>query len=105
MNPHLSLFSQHPLAQLAVAFSLGICAANYLPTKLGFSLVACAVSSGLSLIVVIKKRVFLAGLSLLVALFFAGETLALLEEHARPQNSFVDGESLVLTGVLDGPPE
>ena len=31
MNPHRSLFSQHPLAQLAVAFSAGICAANYLP--------------------------------------------------------------------------
>ncbi|HKG79207.1 MAG TPA: DUF4131 domain-containing protein, partial [Pyrinomonadaceae bacterium] len=105
MNPHLSLFSQHPLAQLAVAFSLGICAANYLPTKLGLSLVACAVCSVITFILVLKKRVWLAGVSLLVALFFAGETLALLEKHPEPQSSSIDGEFVVLTGVLDGPPE
>src|SRR5215217_2142435 len=105
MNPHRSLFSQHPLAQLAVAFSLGICAANYLPTKLGFSLVACAGCSVITLIIILKKRVSLAGVSLLVALFFAGETLALLEKHPEPQSSFIDGEFVVMTGVLDSPPE
>ncbi len=105
MNPHRSLFSQHPLAQLAVAFALGICAATYLPAKLWSSLVACAVCSVVSLIFVFKTRVALAGLALLTALFFAGQTLALLEARTRPQTNFIEGESLTLTGVLDGPPE
>src|SRR5215216_4742700 len=102
MNPHRSLFTQHPLAQLAVAFALGICAANYLPAKLGFSLIACAACSVLSLIVLLKKRGWLAGLALLMALFFAGETLALLEGRKKSQSSFSEGELLTLTGVLDG---
>jgi len=105
MNPHRSLFSQHPLAQLAVAFALGLCAANYLPAKFGFSLIACAACSVLSLIVLLKKRVWLAGVALLMALFFAGETLALLDRRTRPQSGLIEGEVLTLTGVLDGPPE
>ncbi len=105
MNPHRSLFSQHPLVQLAAAFALGICAASYIPTKLVFSLVACAMCSVLSLLVVLKKRVRLAGIAMLLALFFAGETLALLQERTKSQSSLIDGESLTLTGVLDGPPE
>ena len=103
MNPHRSLFSQHPLAQLAVAFAVGICAASYIPTKLGFSLTACAVCSVLALIVVLKNHVSLAGLALLLALFFAGDTLALLE--GRTKSTLIEGELLTLTGVLDGPPE
>lgn len=101
MNPHRS---QYPLAQLAVAFALGICAATYFPTQLGFSLAACAVCSVLSLILVLKRQVSIAGLSLLTALFFAGDTLALLETR-KPQSSVIEGELLTLTGVLDGPPE
>jgi len=105
MNPHRSLFSQHPLAQLAVAFSFGICAANYLPTKLGFSLPACAVCSIAALIAVLKKRLSLGGAAVLLAFLFAGQTIALLERHFEPPNSLVDGELLTVTGVLDGPPE
>src|SRR5215211_7232862 len=105
MNPHRSLFSQHPLAQLAAAFALGICTANYFPTKSGFSMAACAVFSVLSLVFVLNKRVRLAGLALLMALFFAGDTLALLEGRTKSQASFSEGELLTLTGVLDGSPE
>ena len=101
MNRHRS---QYPLAQLATAFALGICAAGYFPTKLQFSLTACAVCSLLSLILVLKRQVSLSGLALLLALFFAGDTLALLEER-KPQRSVIEGELLTLTGVLDGPPE
>ena len=61
MNPHRSLFSQHPLAQLAVAFSAGICAANYLPTRLVFSLIAGVVCSIGSLIFVVKKTAVVGG--------------------------------------------
>src|ERR1044071_9804317 len=102
MNPHRSLFSQYPLFQLASAFSFGICAANYLPTKLGFSLSACAVCSILALIVLLKMGVRMAGCVLLLAFFFARRTIALLE---RRSVSHIDGELLTLTGVLDGPPE
>jgi competence protein ComEC len=102
MNPHRCLFSQYPLAQLASAFSLGICAANYLPTKFGFSLVACAVCSVVTLIAALKKRVPWAGLALLSAFLFAGQTIALLEGRSE---SPIDGELLTVTGVLDGPPE
>src|ERR1051325_8358056 len=105
MNPHRSLFSQHPLAQLAVAFSFGICAANYLPTKLGFSLVACAVCSAVALTAVLKTRLSLAGVAVLLAFLFAGQTIALLERRSESLSNLVDGELLTLTGVLDGPPE
>ena len=105
MNPHRTLFSQHPLFQLAVAFALGISAASYLPAKFGFSLATCAVCSVLSMVLTLRQRVRSAGLALLMALFFAGETLALLEARTMPQTSFIEGESLTLTGVLDGPVE
>ena len=106
MNPHRSLFSQHPLAQIAVAFSSGICGASYLPAKLGFSLIACAVCSVSALVGVLKKRVHWAGFVLLLAFFFAGQTIALLERRSESQSSVTNGKSsLTLTGVLDGPPE
>ena len=105
MNPHRTLFSQHPLFQLAVAFALGISAASYLPAKFGFSLATCAVCSVVSMVLTLRERLRLAGLALLMALFFAGETLGLLEARTMPQTSFIEGESLTLTGVLDGPVE
>ena len=109
MNPHRSLFSQHPLAQLAVAFSIGIGAADYLGLR--FPLVSGAVCSILVLIFVIKKKVFVAGLLLLAALFFAGAALAVLErrtERTSDVERFLEdnaGTSVKLVGVLDGPPE
>lgn len=111
MNPHRSLFSQHPLTQLAVAFSAGICAANYLPAKLPISLFACAVCPVLTLVFVLKKRHSPAGVALLLSFFFAGEALALIEARDEPQRSITRlldinrGKSWILTGVLDGPPE
>lgn len=111
MNPHGSLFSQHPLAQLAVAFSAGICISNYLPTRFTLPFVAGAVCSIVSLIFVVSKRSSPAGWVLLLALFFAGATLQVLEKRAEQSSGIkrlVDssaGKSCTLTGVLDGPPE
>lgn len=111
MNPHRSLFSQHPLAQLAVAFSTGICAANYLPTRLALSLVVGVVCSIGSMIFVVKKMLCIAGLGLLLAMFFVGYVLAVLERRSEATSDvrrLVDadpGRTWVLTGVLDGPPE
>ena len=104
MNPHRSLFSQHPLTQLAVAFAAGICAANYL--SLGLVLVVGVVCSALAAGLVLKRRVRLAGLMLLSAMFCAGVVLARLERRVDESSElkrFVD-QSVTVTGVLDGPP-
>ena len=111
MNPHRSLFSQHPLAQLAVAFAAGICATYYFSWRLSIALVLGAVCSMLAVILVWKKRAQGAGLVLLVALFCSGVALALLERRADESSElrkFVEqsnNQSVTLTGVLDGPPE
>ena len=107
MNPHRSLFSQHPLTQLAVAFATGICAAYYFSWRLSVALAIGAVCSVLASALVLKKRVRTAGLILLVAMFFAGVTLALLErrvDESGELKKFID-KPVSLTGVLDGPPE
>ncbi|HKP80807.1 MAG TPA: ComEC/Rec2 family competence protein, partial [Pyrinomonadaceae bacterium] len=105
MNPHRSLFSQHPLTQLAVAFATGICAAHYY--SLGTAVVVGAVCSALAVGLVQKRRVRLAGLILLMAMSCAGVVLALLERRVDESSElkrFVN-RPVMLTGVLDGPPE
>ena len=109
MTPHRSPFSQHPLAQLAVAFSAGICAANYLPTR--FSLFAGVVCSIGSLVLLVKKKTAMAGVGLLVAMFFVGQVLTVLERRSEGLSDvrrLLDDnpeKTWLLTGVLDGPPE
>ena len=105
MNPH---FSQYPLAQLAIAFACGICTATYLPARSTVALVAGALCSIVSLLLLIRERRRVAGATLLLAFFFAGETLALLQVRAESRRSirnYADDRSVTLTGVLDGPPE
>lgn len=107
MNPHRSLFSQHPLTQLAVAFSAGVCAAHYLSLRLGIALVVGAMCSALAVGLVLKRRVQAAALMLLSAMFCVGVALAVLEKRRDESGEikrFVD-KSVTLTGVLDGPPE
>ena len=102
MNPH-------PLVHLTVAFSLGICIANYLPTRL--ALIGGIVCSLGSVIFVRKKKLWVAGATLLLAMFFVGQVLAVLEMRSEGTSDvkklFEDsaGKSCVLMGVLDGPPE
>jgi competence protein ComEC len=110
MNPHRSLFSQHPLTQLAVAFAAGVCAAHYFSWRLGIVLIFGVVCSVVAVTLLVRKRVQAAGLVLLCAMFFAGVTLASLERRADESSElkkFVDEstKSVTLTGVLDGPPE
>jgi competence protein ComEC len=107
MNPHRSVFSQHPLAQLAVAFGAGVCAAHYFSTRVGFLLIAGGVCSALVVILVLKKKLRAAGLALLLAIFFAGTILAGFQRHtddASDIKRIVDQPSEI-TGVLDRPPE
>src|SRR3954466_11391824 len=97
MNPHKNLFSQYPLVQLAVPFCLGICAVPYVPAPV----VCGAICSAAVLAALIKDRLKLAGWTLLAAMFFVGAVMAMQE---RPPLLLEPG-TMVLTGVLDGPPE
>lgn len=105
MHPHRSLFSQHPLAQLAVAFAAGVYVANSFPIKLSVSIgVACSV---LALTFLLKKRLRLGGIILLVAVFFTGVVLAELERRSNSSSGIRNllEQPITLTGWLDGPPE
>jgi competence protein ComEC len=105
MSPHRSVFSQHPLAQLAVAFAAGVCVAHYFSAPLSLTLSAGAMCSALTVVLLLKKKP--AGFVLLTAMFFVGVVLAELERRADDASDvkrLVD-QSTTLTGVLDGPPE
>jgi competence protein ComEC len=97
MNPHKNLFSQYPLVQLAVPFCLGICAGRYAPAPV-VSGVICSIAA---LVALVKNRLRLAGWALLAAMFFAGAMLVVQERSP----SQIESGPVVLTGVLDGPPE
>ena len=111
MNPHRSLFSQYPLAQLAVAFAAGVCAANYLPARLAVLVIAGGVCSIVAVIFVVTKKIAAAGVVLLAAMVFVGAVLTVLERRAEEASDVKrmvegdDGKTWVVTGVLDGPPE
>ena len=107
LNPHLSRFSQHPLFQLALAFAGGICASNFLSFNFPVVLGACVICAAASFVALLKRRTSVAGMFLLAAFFFTGQIVFLLERQNK--SSFVSedivGRTLLLTGVLDGPPE
>jgi len=105
MHPHRSLFSQHPLAQLAVVFAAGICAANCFQIKVSVSIgVVCSV---LAFVLLLKKRLQIAGIVLLAAFFFTGAVLAELERRSDSGSEIRNlvEQPITLTGWLDGPPE
>ena len=107
MTPHRNVFSQHPLAQLAVAFAVGVCAAHYFPSRIAFTSIAGVVCTALAVLLVLKQKLQAAGLMLLLAIFFTGAVLADLErrtDNASDIKRAVD-QLTVLTGVLDRPPE
>ena len=102
MRPHSNLFSHYPLVHLAVAFSAGVSIAS--PLK--FSCAAGLVCSAVTLILFIKQRLRLAALVLLSSIFFTGAILTNLERRAGDSHAVItEGESITLTGWLDGPPE
>ena len=103
MNPHRSLFSQHPLAQFAVAFAIGIIAANYLLVSFGVLMgVVCSV---LAVVFLLQRRLRVAGCLLLLAFFFSGVVLARLEQRTDSGIRKLVEQPITLTGWLDGPPE
>lgn len=104
MNPHRSRFTQYPLVQIAVPFCVGVCAVEYGPpsTRPVYFIGGGVICSIVVLVGVWKHRLTLAGWALLAAMFFAGAVLA---SEQRQTRKFPEGQTLTLTGVLDGPPE
>ncbi|PWT92682.1 MAG: hypothetical protein C5B55_05850 [Blastocatellia bacterium] len=112
-TPHTRRFSHFPLAQLAVAFCLGILAANQSPHRSYAWLIVCAVCTLGATTALIYQRHTASGLLLLMSMLCAAGVLTSLD---RTQNSngvkqFLIGnevgekEQLVLTGTLTGPVE
>ncbi len=101
MNPHKNLFSQYPLVQLAVPFCLGICACSYVPAPILCGVMCGVICSVAAVAALIKDRLRVAGWALLAAMFFVGTVLA--REEKPPL--LLEPGTVVLTGVLDGPPE
>jgi competence protein ComEC len=104
MNPHRNLFTQYPLVQIAIAFCVGVCTVEYgPPMRIVYLAIAGGVFSIGALIAVVKGRLIVAGCALLAAAFFAGAVLG-SEDRGGLKNVDQTG-TVVLTGVLVGPPE
>src|SRR5262245_60800056 len=112
-NPHARLFSHYPLFQVALAFAAGVMTTAFVSIPLILATVACAVTSLFALAAFMKSRRKVSGVSILLSIFFAASSLSLLEKRPRPnslkqllENGCLEqGQSALLTGVLDRPPE
>ena len=113
-KPHARLFSHYPLMQLAVAYSAGVLAPNVFTLSRSIPLSLCAASSLLASAALFGKRLTVTGVALISAMFFAGASLAAIDRTATPPDSLKqllangaidEGQPLLLTGVLGGPPE
>src|SRR5687768_15459912 len=107
MNPHHASLSRHPLAEIAVAFAAGVCAANYFPTTSRVLWIAGAVCGAAVVVAVAMRRLSFAGVTLLLAMALAGAMLAGLEKTGEKGSelTWFAGKQVILTGVLSGPPE
>lgn len=106
MNPHRTSLSRHPLAEIAIAFAAGICAANYFSSRLVVLWIAGGVCVAVAVIALGKHRLALAGVALLVGFGVAGAVLALQErKYENSELGQFVGRQVVVTGVLVGPPE
>jgi competence protein ComEC len=112
--PHQARFTPHPLAQLASAFIAGILTASWFVPSLALALSLLALFSVFTLLALSRNRIAPAALSLLLAMFLAGASLAVLEKAGtaagRIKRLIADGlfgpnDPMELAGVLDGPPE
>lgn len=106
MNPHCTSLSRHPLAEIAIAFAAGICAANYFSSRLVVLWIVGAVCAAVAVIALGKHRLALAGVALLVGFGVAGSVLAVQErKYENSELGQFVGRPVVVTGVLVGPPE
>jgi competence protein ComEC len=108
-------FNSHALAVLAVAFAVGVLVARACAPPLGWTVVACALCSGVALIVWRARQDAWATSCTVAAFVLAGATLALVEgrgmEDARRVARWYDegrietDAPVELTGVLMRAPE
>ncbi|HEY3040868.1 MAG TPA: ComEC/Rec2 family competence protein [Pyrinomonadaceae bacterium] len=108
-------FTAHPLAQLAVAFALGILSAVWIATPLILLSLIAALATTLALMALLWwKRMRLATVFVTVAMLLPGSLLAAIERKAIPANqlrrlitegTIVVGQPVELTGVLERDPE
>ena len=107
MNPHRASFSRQPLAQLAIALSVGICTGSYFSSRLLLWVIAGGVCSAVAVVATLKSKLSLAGVALLVAIACAGAALAVQERRELPHDNLLEffGQQVMLTGVLREPPE
>jgi competence protein ComEC len=116
VQPRPQRFALNPLAQLAVAFALGVVCATYLPFRLAWLLTIAVAATLLAAtaLLITRKRRRLATALVLFAMLFIGATLASIEKNRIPHNqlrsliekgSVVVGEPVELTGVLERDPE
>src|SRR5262250_2354972 len=113
-NPHNRVFSHAPVFQLSLAYVGGVVTANVVSAPSFVGIAMCAMSSLLVLVSFVKHKYQGAGALLLSSLFFAGLALSFIEKQSLPQNSLKqlletgcidDRQSVLLTGVLEQPPE
>src|SRR5687768_15950816 len=103
MNPHRDLFSQYPLVQIAIPFCVGVCAVEYgPPVRAVYLVVAGVICSTVVAVALWKNWLTVAGCALLAAMFLVG---ALVATQERKPRVILGSQTLVLTGVLDAPPE
>src|SRR6185295_888461 len=105
MNPYRASLSRQPLAQLAVAFSAGILAANYFNIGSGAWSIVGAVCTAATLVLVIRQRLRVASLALLLATTCAGATFEIQQQRNKRHDGLRPflGQQVILTGILHGP--
>lgn len=105
-------FAQHPLAQIAVSYCGGILTSYYLHPGLSLLLTSLVLLSGGTILLLIKKKLALSGITLLVAAFCAGAILHNLQTRRVPASHLrellaLDQSGLqtpaVITGVIGEP--
>jgi competence protein ComEC len=113
-QPQAQVFAAHPLAQLAVAFALGILCVTFLAVQLWLLLSIAALTTLIAFTFLLKKRLKFATTSVILAALFAGASLASIEQKKVPANQLKRllnegtlrvGEPVELTGVLERDPE
>ena len=113
-DPHSRLFSLYPLAQLASACLAGVVVSHSITIKLTLPITAFAVCSVVALALFARQKLKASGCTILSAMFFAGLSLAIIEQGTTPTDSLkrlLDGgvldqqRQVLLMGVLDSPPE
>ena len=112
-TPHQWLFSQYPLVQMAVAYSAGLLSSSYLQPRLSIIVTLYAVCSAVAVVATLRKRIQFAGVSLLLAAFFAGSLLFTIQrgrneagsiKHLITEYRVAPDEVIELTGILSEQP-